>query len=51
MYKNLDQLGNTVGVEFDLDLWIAELAARETCLGEVVTRGTSQVFKYEVKKN
>ena len=28
--KNLDQYGNTVGLEFDLDELVAELAARGT---------------------
>ena len=36
--KNLDQYGNTVGLEFDLDEWISELAARGTCVGELATR-------------
>ena len=31
MEKNLDQYGNTVGLEFDLDELVAELAARGTC--------------------
>ena len=44
MQKNLDQYDNTVGLEFDLDLLVAELAARGTCRGEFETRGT-QVFK------
>ena len=38
MKKNLDQYGNTVGLEFDLDELIAELAARGTCVGELATR-------------
>ena len=33
-----------MGLEFDLDLLVAELAARGTCRGESATRGT-QVFK------
>ena len=33
-----------MGFEFDLDLLVAELAARGTCRGEFATRGT-QVFK------
>ena len=33
-----------MGLEFDLDLLVAELAARGTCLGKFVNRGT-QVFK------
>ena len=49
MYKNFDQHGNAVGVEFDLDEWIAELAVRETCLGELATRGTRKVFKMYFK--
>ena len=42
--KNLDQCGNTLGLEFDLDELVAELAARGTCRGELATRGTRQVF-------
>ena len=38
MYKNLDQYGNTVGLEFDLDELIAELTARGTCRGQLATR-------------
>ena len=38
MKKNLDQYGNTVGLEFDLDELIAKLAARGTCVGELATR-------------
>ena len=48
MQKNFDQY-NTVGLEFDLDLLVAELAARGTCQGEFTTRGT-QVFKSVFKK-
>ena len=44
MQKNLDQYDNTVGLDFDLDLLVAELAARGTCRGKFATRGT-QVFK------
>ena len=33
-----------MGLEFDLDLLVAELAARRTCRGGFATRGT-QVFK------
>ena len=44
MLKNLDQYDNTVGLVFDLDLLVAELAARGTCRGEFATRLT-QVFK------
>ena len=33
MKNNLDQYDNTVGLEFDLDLLVAELAARGTCQG------------------
>ena len=47
MQKNLDQY-NTVGLEFDLDLLDAELAARGTCRGEFAIRGTQEfksVFK------
>ena len=40
----MDQYDKTVGLEFDLDLLVAELAARGTCRGEFATRGT-QVFK------
>ena len=36
--KNLDQYGNTVGLEFDLDELIAELVAQGTCRGELATR-------------
>ena len=39
-----------MGLEFDLDLLVAELAARGTCRGEFETRGT-QVFKNVLKKN
>ena len=46
MQKNLDQY-NTAGLEFDLDLLVAELAARGTCRGEFATRGT-KVFKSEL---
>ena len=49
MQKNLDQYDNTVRLEFDLDLLVAELAARGTCRGEFATRGT-QVFKSILKK-
>ena len=45
----MDQYDNTVGLEFDLDLLVAELAAHGTCRGEFPTRGT-QVFKSVVKK-
>ena len=44
MKKNLDQYDNTVGLKFDLDELVDELAARGTCRGEFATRGT-QVFK------
>ena len=37
-----------MGLEFDLDLLVAELAARLTCRGEFATRGT-QVFKSVLK--
>ena len=37
-----------MGLEFDIDLLVAELAARGTCRGEFATRGT-QVFKSELK--
>ena len=40
MQKNLDQNDITVGLKFDLDVLVAELAARGTCLGEYATRGT-----------
>ena len=40
----MDQYDNTVGLEFDLDLLVPELAARGTCRGEFATRGT-QVFR------
>ena len=33
-----------MGLEFDLDLLVAELAARGTCRGEFATRG-AQVYK------
>ena len=49
MQKNLDQYDNTVGLEFDLDLLVAELAARGTCRGEFATSGT-QVLKSVLKK-
>ena len=48
MKNNLDQYDNTVGLEFDLDLLVAELAARGTCRREFATRGT-QVFKRVLK--
>ena len=44
LQKKLDQYDNTVRFEFDLDLLVAELAARGTCRGKFATRGT-QVFK------
>ena len=34
MYKNLDQYGNTVGLEFDLDEFVAEFSVRGTCQGD-----------------
>ena len=37
------QYDNTVGLEFDLDLLVAELAASGTCRGKFATRG-SQAF-------
>ena len=37
-----------MGLEFDLDLLVAELAARGTCRGKFATRGT-QVFKSVLK--
>ena len=37
-----------MGLEFDLDLLVAELAARGTCRGEFATRGT-QVLKSVLK--
>ena len=40
---NLDQYGNTVGLELDLDESIAILAAREITQGELVTREIRQV--------
>ena len=40
----MDQYGNTVGLEFDLDELIAELSAHGTCRGAQATRGTRQVF-------
>ena len=43
MYKNLDQYGNTVLPEFNLDELVAELVARGTCRGELATRGTRLV--------
>ena len=49
MQKNLDQYDNTVGLEFNLDLLVAELAARGTCRGEFATPRT-QVFKSVLKK-
>ena len=48
MQKKLDQYDNTVGLEFDLALLVAELAARGTCRGKFATRGT-QVFKSVLK--
>ena len=39
-----------MGLEFDLDLLVAELAARGTCRGEFATPGP-QVFKSAIKKN
>ena len=50
MQKNLDQYDNTVGLEFNLDLLVAELTARGTCRGEFATPRT-QVFKSVLKKN
>ena len=47
-YKNLHQYGNSVGLEFDLDELITELAARETCREELTTLKTRQVFKKKV---
>ena len=44
----MDQYDNTVGLEFDLDLLVAEVAARGTCRGKFATRGT-QVLKSELK--
>ena len=44
MQKNLDQYGNTVGLELDLDELVAELAARLTCRIELTTHQTRQVF-------
>ena len=38
-----------MGLEFDLDLLVAELAARGTCRGEFATHGT-QVFESVLKK-
>ena len=49
MQKNLDQYDNTVELEYDLDLLVAELAARGTCRGEFAARGT-QVVKSVFKK-
>ena len=40
----MDQYGNTVGLEFDLEELVAELAAHGTCRGELATRGTRQGF-------
>ena len=37
-----------MGLEFDLDLLVAELAASGTCRGKFATRGT-QVFKTVLK--
>ena len=37
-----------MGLEFDLNLLVTELAARETCRGKFATRGT-QVFKSVLK--
>ena len=45
----MDQYDNRVGLEFDLDLLVAELAARGTCRGEFATSRT-QVFKSVFKK-
>ena len=42
--KNLDQYDNTVGLKYDLDELVDELAARGTCRGEFAIRGI-QVFK------
>ena len=50
MQKNLGQYGNTVGLEFDLDEFIAELAVRGTCRRELATRGTRQIFYLLIKK-
>ena len=45
LFCNVEELG----LEFDLDLLVAELTARGTCRGEFATRGT-QVFKSVFKK-
>ena len=50
MQKNFDQYDNTVGLEFDLDIIVTELAARGTCRWKFATRGT-QVFKSVFQKN
>ena len=44
----MDQYDNTVGLEFDHDLLVSELAASGTCRGKFATRGT-QVFKSVLK--
>ena len=49
MQKDLDQHDNTLGLEFDLDLLVAERAVRGTCWGEFATRAT-QVFESVFKK-
>ena len=44
MQMNLDQYGDTVGLELDLDELISELAACGTCRGELASLETRQVF-------
>ena len=45
MKKNLDQYDNTVGLKYDLDELVNELAAHGgTCQGEFATHG-NKVFK------
>ena len=50
MQKNLDQYGNTVGLELNLDELIVELAASGTCREELATRRTRQVFLKSILK-
>ena len=49
MQKNQDQYDNTVGLEFDLDELVAELATLGTCQGKHAT-GVTQAFKNVFKK-
>ena len=47
LYSNVEELvsiyDNRVGLEFNLDLLVAELAARGTCRGKFATCGNSSI--------